>query len=342
MGKIEGASKSLSYFHEDKWPCLSTADREHFFFRNRAFNPSLSYTLSHFVTKAQIEEADEDKWLPFEENPFASLNLYEASKNIHFEKALSNPAQKRFLDFFQLLKRFFKVPGKHILRSQNNFPMASGVASSASSFSALTLAVYEMAKEKSSMKMQWKEMDKELLAQLSRSGSGSSCRSFFSPWALWTETRVQAFKSPWNKLLHQLVVVDAKEKQISSTLAHQLIKTSPYFQGREERAKNRLQALLSSFQKKDWKSCFQICYEDFRDMHSLFETAHPSFQYKNSDSEKVLDFVKSYWEKQGEGPLVTMDAGANIHLLYRPDQVHHKEKIQDLLQDYTLLSSLLK
>ena len=341
MGKVEKAPESLLCFQKlkEKWPPLSKADQERFLFKNRAINSSLSYTLNHFVTKAQIEESDEDRWFPFEKDPFAPLNLYKSSREIHFENSLSEAAQEKFLNFFQFLKRFFRISGKHIVRSQNNFPIASGVASSASSFSALTLAVYEMAKEKSPVKENLKEIDREILAQLSRSGSGSSCRSFFSPWTLWTESAVQAFESPWKKLHHQLLVVDTKEKQISSSSAHQLVETSPYFQGRKERAATRLQTLFSAFQKRDWKSCFQICYEEFIDMHSLFETAHPSFQYKTKGSEKILALVKSYWEKYKEGPLVTMDAGANVHLLYRPNQAHQREEIKNLLQDYTLLSS---
>ena len=61
-------------------------------------------------------------------------------------------------------------------------------------------------------------------------------------------------------------------------------------------------------------------------MHSLFETAKPPFKYKKDTTQKVLNCVKDYWKKNDEGPLVTMDAGANIHLLYRPDQKDQREK----------------
>ena len=256
MGKVEKSQEPPLAFQKlkDKGLSLSQEDEERLFFKNRALNSSLSYTLNHFITKAQVEEAKEDKWLAFEKDPFADLNLYKSSRKIYLEKSLSESAQKKYLDFFEFLKRFFQIPGKHIVRSQNNFPRACGTASSASSFAALTLAVYEMAKEKSDRKENLKNLDREVLAQLSRSGSGSSCRSFFSPWAFWQGTAVQVFESPWKKLLHQLVLVQSVEKPISSSLAHQRVKTSPYFKGRELRVKSRLEALFSAFKQKIGKT----------------------------------------------------------------------------------------
>ena len=56
-------------------------------------------------------------------------------------------------------------------------------------------------------------------------------------------------------------------------------------------------------------------------MHALFETSNPAFGYMRSGSLDVLNFVREQvWGKLGDGPLVTMDAGANVHLLYREDQ----------------------
>ena len=35
----------------------------------------------------------------------------------------------------------------------------------------------------------------------------------------------------------------------------------------------------------------------------------------------MLKAVRDHWNSQGDGPIVTMDAGANVHLLYREDQI---------------------
>ena len=340
MGKADSSkdSSSLPVYAKNQKSIqhLSKEDQEDFLFKNLSLNPSLSYTLNHFVTQVQIEESDKDKWLPFKKNPFPDNIFYSSSKKTVFESKMPDTAQKKFLDFFLFLKRFFFIPGNYIIRSQNNFPMSAGAASSASSFAALTLATYRLAKDHSSLN----DRGKEALSELSRIGSGSSCRSFFSPWSLWTGRSALPFKETWGKLFHQLVIVDSQIKKVSSTTAHKLVKTSPAFKGRTDRVKKRLKTLSSALQKKDWKPCFKVCYEEFMDMHSLFETASPPFKYKTSSSEKVLGLINEHWKKNNDGPLVTMDAGSNIHLLYRPDQRSQKEKITKLLTDYTVLSSL--
>jgi diphosphomevalonate decarboxylase len=35
---------------------------------------------------------------------------------------------------------------------------------------------------------------------------------------------------------------------------------------------------------------------------------------------KALEMLHKIWDEKGDGPLVTMDAGSNVHLLYREDQ----------------------
>ncbi len=318
---------------------LSKKDKADLRFKNLSINPSLSYTLNHFATKALIEESDRDQWAPFAKDPFSGEKLYSASKKTHFKTALSAPAQKKFLDFFQFLKRALLISGNYTVRSQNNFPMSAGAASSASSFAALTLATFKLAKDRSSGGENLKNISAKTLAGLSRVGSGSSCRSFFSPWALWTDEGAGSFQTACPRLLHQLLVVDSQAKPASSTQAHILAETSPRFKGRAERAKTRLQALAKALRRPDWRQCFEICYEEFLDMHSLFETARPPIKYKNSDSQKALNCVNDYWQKNKDGPLATMDAGANIHLLYRPDQEEQREEITSLLKDYIVLSS---
>ena len=319
---------------------LSKKDKWDFYFKNQSLNPSLSYTLSHFVTTVRIEESGEDNWSLFNENPFQNRRLYSFSRKIDFNNEVSASAQKRFLDFFQFLKRFFLIPGHYTIFSQNNFPTAIGAASSASSFSALTLAAYKLARDRSALKEKTNNMTIQDLAHLSRVGSGSSCRSFFSPWCIWTNQKILPFETSWKRLLHQLIVVDFQAKEASSTKAHKMVKTSPHFKNRSDRAKKRMESLSQALNRKNWKKCFQICYEEFLDLHSLFETAEPPLKYKNDSTQKVLDYVNDFWKNNKDGPLITMDAGANVHLLYRPNQQKQREKIESLLANFAVLSSL--
>lgn len=343
MGKADQSASFSHDLNQDLISHLCQEDKEVLYFRNVSFHSSLSYTLPHLITQVQIEESGQDDWSPFQKNPFHNIKTYQLSKNIPLESHLSSFAQKRFLNFFQFLKRVFLIPGHYTVYSQNNYPMAIGAASSASSFAALTLATYALAKDCSSIKDKIKDLQRKDLARLSRVGSGSSCRSFFSPWSVWCGREVHATQTYWDKLLHQLVIVEDRKKSISSSEAHQSVKKSPHFKNRIARAEHRMKILHQALKQADWKKCFKICYEEFLDLHSLFESADPPIRYKNSASQKVLDCVQDYWRKNNDGPLVTMDAGANVHLLYRPDQSLQKKHITKLLSPFcTVLSSLRK
>ena len=81
-----------------------------------------------------------------------------------------------------------------------------------------------------------------------------------------------------------------------------------------------LNEFLKSTKNLDWRNLFDLAWAEFWDMHSLFETATPAFGYFTADTMAVLQTSRDYWKRHGDGPLVTMDAGPNVHLLWRKDQ----------------------
>ena len=268
-------------------------------------NPSLSYTLNQLQSNVQLETQtfDQDSWEPLSIPGAAPFDL--------------NPAaQARFLNHLGRIKAYFDYQGGFIVRSSNNFPHSSGLASSASSFAALTKCAIQALAELTQKPIPAVEEQ----AQLSRLGSGSSCRSFFPTWALWEKDSVKAIHLPYEHLIHEVILVSHAEKKIGSGQAHQLIKTSPLYQGRNERASNNLKQLLQAFELQSWEEAFNITWREFHDMHSLFSSSTPSFHYMTPTSKKVLKRLQDLWHHHGDGPLVTMDAGPNIHLLYRDDQ----------------------
>ncbi len=280
-------------------------------------NSSLSYTLKNLVSGVELEPVEQpaDLWEPLrgEEWQTLSMNMKE---------------QERFLSFFQKLKKLFNLKGCFKVRSGNNFPKSSGAASSASSFSALTKAVYQQAVKEG----RTEPLGDEQLALISRGGSGSSCRSFFSPWCLWDKNSVRSLSFPCDTLIHHLILTSDREKKVSSSSAHQRVQSSPYFEGRSERAENRLHLLMKNMKEKNWKVMKQIAQEEFEDMHNLFESSRPSFSYLTEKSRKILKILDRFWEEKQDGPLITMDAGPHIHLLYRPDQMHLKKEMDLLLR----------
>lgn len=282
---------------------------------NKPTNGSLSYTLENLRTFVRLTEieADQDQWKLLEREDLEKMNL-------------SDKGQQRFINHFKNLKAKWQIEKNFLIESANNFPSDCGLASSASSFAALTLAAAEMFQK---LNPQDWGADKKILSELSRQGSGSSCRSLFSPWALWQHEYAEPMALPVKNLHHLVVVVEASKKEVSSSEAHKLVTTSPRFSGRVERAEIRLKDLSQALQFNDWHMARQIVWDEFIDMHRLFETSQPAFSYMTEGSRKVLEDCQGFWNKWQDGPLVTMDAGANVHMLFRQDQKKTFENYRD-------------
>lgn len=276
---------------------------------NVAINPSLSWTLEHLRTFVQLELTEgEDSWEPHLN--FPALEMSETGRTKYLAHL------QRMKDFFCAENIYFKV------RSGNNFPADCGIASSASSFAALTLATAQALSS-----LQKKTVPStEVLANLSRQGSGSSCRSFFPGFVAWTEQGIYPVKSTVNELLHniyhQVVIVSGEKKLVSSSQAHERVQTSLLMTNREERAQKRFDHIRIELQKAQphWSVLFEETWADFWDMHALFETSVPSFGYMRARSLEVLQAAREFWQQNNDGPLVTMDAGPNVHLLWRAEQ----------------------
>lgn len=295
---------------------------------NTPANSSLSYTLDYLKTFVKVEllssQSNQDKW-----SPLVGDNLYP----LH----LSDSGIERFLKHAAFLKKMFGFDGAFSISSANNFPSDCGLASSASSYAALTkamlIALYDIS-DKSPLSV----FDE---ADLSRKASGSSGRSFFSPWSIWQADGFSIPEIPYHQLIHCVVITDDNKKQVSSSLAHQRVTSSLLYSNRNQRAQIRLSQLIEAFQASSWYNAFEICWAEFWDMHALFETASPSFGYMTSASLEVLQQIKNLWQQNKNGPLVTMDAGPNVHLLFRSeDKPLALDTLMQLKRKFMLLSSL--
>lgn len=269
---------------------------------NQTVNPTLSYTLKHLTSEVELILTTDDQ------------DHYEPLPNSNI--VLGGPQEKKFLNFLSHIKNKFNSPHHFIVRSRNNFPSDCGLASSASSFAALTSVATKAICELQEQPL----VSIQQQANLSREGSGSSCRSFFSPWGFWSEDTVSDLALPYMQLYHMVFVVSKSIKKVSSSEAHKRVVTSSLFEGRAQRARLRMGQLVEALQTKNWPKAYEICWAEFWDMHALFETSSPSFGYILPETMEVLNWIQDFWKMIGDGPLVTMDAGPNIHFLFRLDQ----------------------
>ncbi len=308
---------------------------------NVATNSSLSYTLENLRTFVRIrripELKSESKSESKSELPSKLFSKLNSDSWSPYERADLRPIQlsekglTKFLGHFDFLKRQFGLCGSFEIQSANNFPSDCGLASSASSFAALTLAAHEFylidTQATSGASQTKKEFSRAQLAALSQMGSGSSCRSFFEPWSLWLTSGAERIELPYTSLKHQVLLCDESIKAVSSSEAHMRVLTSDMFSGRTNRAEERLKDFVSAVRNENWKSAFEICWSEFWDMHVLFQTSRPAFFYMNAATLSALQLLHNSWVTNSDGPIITMDAGSNIHLLYRPDQTAIYKKI---------------
>ena len=282
--------------------------------QNKPTNRSLSLTLEHLRTYVELQQnaqANEDVWGPLEKKGLVAIDL-------------SENGQRRFLKHFQFLKETFGIKGHFLVRSANNFPADCGIASSASSFAALTMAAYDLALNSELIQ----EMSLEQLAVLSQKGSGSSCRSFFSPWGLWDLDGAKEILLEVPRLHHALILAEPTKKHVSSSEAHRRVSTSELFAGRPERAELRLMELIHSLNSNQWAKACEITWAEFWDMHALFETAKPPFGYMTAGSLEVLNVLRPHISDL----MVTMDAGANVHVIYRETDLTKASEVLKVIE----------
>lgn len=282
--------------------------------KNLPTNVSFSYTVSHLRSFVELEVTnDQDRWEPLKKEGLTVLEL-------------SEKGQQRFLNHLERLKKNWNFNGNFIVRSANNFPASCGIASSASSFAALTLCAAQAVSDLKNGDLNKNPID---LCQLSRQGSGSSCRSFFEGWVSWEKDQVETVDLPYKNLIHLVCVTGEHEKEVSTSEAHKIVPSSSLFEGRTQRAEKRYKELIQYLSEKKWQNAYQVCWAEFWDMHSLFETSEPHFGYMNSGSLAAMGEARKMWKKHDDGPLVTMDAGPNVHFFFREEQ---SELAQSLLK----------
>ena len=283
---------------------------------NLPTNDSLSYTLTSCLTKVELTLKTmgcEDSWSEL------------CDETYPYKPWLNIQNQQRFIQHLDRIKCYFEASDYAFnIRSANNFPSSCGIASSASSFAALTLCAAQALCELNNCTMP----TMQALAMLSRQGSGSSCRSFLQPWSYWSakDNSVTAPIFPYNQLLHSVFIVSKHKKSVSSSLAHRRVLTSPLFADRPARAKARMTLLLQALHNKEWPHMYELCHSEWQDMHALFTTCSEPFDYLQDQSRIVIKYFEDLWQRIGDGPLVTLDAGPNVHVLFRPDQFDQQQR----------------
>ncbi|XP_034195922.1 mevalonate diphosphate decarboxylase isoform X1 [Osmia lignaria lignaria] len=199
--------------------------------------------------------------------------------------------------------------------SENNFPTAAGLASSAAGYACLvtTLAkLYEV------------EGDISAIARL---GSGSACRSTVGGFVRWymgsepngTDSIVKqiAPATHWPEMRILILVVNDSKKKVSSAIGmKRTMETSELLKHRvkhvvPDRANRMQQAII----EKDFKTYAEITMKDSNQLHALNLDTYPPNIYMNDVSHAIVELVHSYNEAVNDVKVAyTFDAGPNATL----------------------------
>ena len=204
------------------------------------------------------------------------------------------------------------------IESFNTFPIASGCASSASSMAALVLAIT------SALKLE-NILQKKDLTKIARLGSGSACRSIFGGICEWVKGdnensfAQQLYKSNYWDLGVKLIIVNQKEKEISSKLGMKITKeTSELFKYRINFVvNNNLEKLKKSLAEKNFNNLAEVVIKDSNNFHACCRDSYPSINYLNEQSDFIMKCVMTLNKLKGCNICsYTFDAGSNAFLIY--------------------------
>ncbi len=269
-------------------------------------NRSLSMTLKECTSRTTVEHLDEEG---------AHEILWRGSGG-DLETAPPGFAERaaRHLDF---LRRWAGCGGRFRLATENTFPAAAGIASSASGFSALTLAT---------LAALGRQVTVEERSQLARlSGSGSASRSVLGGYVEWPVGEADdercaagqvASADHWD-LRDVIAIVESGPKKVSSLDGHLRARTSPYFPRRLERLPERLGAVREAVLERDFARLGPLVEAEAIDLHMIAMTSEPPIFYWRPATLTVLEAVRAMRD-DGLEATSTMDAGANVHVICTP------------------------
>jgi diphosphomevalonate decarboxylase len=272
--------------------------------------PSLSITLDSLVTRTALAAAYED-----------SLHLN--GRHTRDAKVAACLAD---------LRSRYEIPPVAI-RSDNNFPTAAGLASSASGFAALITGIDALfglgmsAAERS----EW-----------ARRASGSAARSMFGGFVAlegpeW-RARPLLTGQDW-PLAVVIAVTDAASKSVSSSEGmRRSAATSPFYPAWVESTARDYRTALDHIAKRDFSALAEIAEHSCLKMHGLMLATRPGLVYWNAATTACIHRVRQLRD-EGASVFFTIDAGPQLKAVCLPQ---HAERVAEALGNVRGVAEVLR
>lgn len=297
-------------------------------------NASLSLTLHEAYTETSIALKSKRK------KSTPDIDFYfEGKKNAVFAGKII-----RYLDSIKDELSFIQ-DHKLVIRSENSFPHSAGIASSASSMSALALCLMSIQSGFSNKQSDYDTFLKNA-SYYARLGSGSAARSIFPEFSVWGETKwvknssdqhaipfPKEYHPNFNDLQDSILIVSDQEKAVSSRAGHDLMKKHPSAGLRYKNAEQRLSELIRSMRSGDLNLFVKIIEAEALELHALMMTSDPSFILLAPATLEIINRIRQFRLDTKIPVCFTLDAGPNVHIIY---PYFEKKSVRNFIQSELL------
>ncbi|MCD8446176.1 diphosphomevalonate/mevalonate 3,5-bisphosphate decarboxylase family protein [Tenacibaculum finnmarkense] len=298
-------------------------------------NASISFTLNNCHTITTIE---------FEKTAKSNTPTFE----LFFEGKKKEDFKPKIAKFFERIQEYcpYILDYKMIISSENSFPHSSGIASSASGMSAIAMCLLNL--EKALNPALTADFIHKKASFLARLGSGSASRSIEGPLVVWGKhpqiegsSDLFAVKFPYKthpifeNYCDTILLVDKGEKQVSSTVGHNLMHEHPYAEQRFIQANENLSKLSEILQNGKINEFITLVESEALTLHAMMLTSNPYFILMKPNTLEVINKIWEYRAQNNSNICFTLDAGANVHVLYPENEKKNVELfIKNKLADY--------
>ncbi len=276
-------------------------------------NPSLSMTLERAITRTSVT---------FTPEPSGGRKLSVNGDPAH-------PFLPKIRNLTGWLEREVPASGSFSLEinTSNTFPHSTGIASSASGMGALALCLVS-----GMIRISGEEFTRAELFRMAsvaaRMGSGSACRSLFGGFTLWGKDpsvpgSSDEFAIPVADMVHPgmltlkdtILIISREPKSLPSSLGHDAMKVHPFASSRVSQARQNLSDMLGALKNNDLEKLAEISENEALTLHALIMSSRPGAILMKP---ATIEAIRRIREARSQGlPLFfTLDAGANVHLLY--------------------------
>ena len=283
-------------------------------------NASISFTLNncHTITTIDFERKEKSDVVDFD---------------LFFEGKQKDEFKPKIAEFFSRIQDYcpYIFEYKMTIHSENSFPHSSGIASSASGLSAIARCLMSLESELDSNLSE--EYINKKTSFLARLGSGSASRSIEGPLVVWGNhpdiagsSDLYGVKFPYNvhpifkNYQDAILLVDKGEKQVSSTVGHNLMHNHPYAENRFHQANDNLSKITKILQEGNIKEFINLVESEALTLHAMMLTSNPYFILMKPNTLEVINKIWNYRAENNSNICFTLDAGANVHVLYPEDE----------------------